>query len=885
VSFFGLSLRKIAASIVRPTQIPTAIALAVVVISGVIAERHTSSVAEQSLRAAVHSRISLIRSQIQGRVSGELQLVRGLAATIATEPDMDQARFSALSESLISDGAILRHVAAARGFVVAMIHPLQGNERALGLDYRNNETQKTAVERARDSRQLVLAGPVELVQGGQGLVGRFPIFVGRDRQFWGILSAVLDVPALYRASGIDDATADLEIALTGKDGMGVKGVTFFGSAGLLQRDPIVVDIPLPGGIWQLAALPRTGWNASGGNWQLRALILLAGVVLIAPIAAAGRLIEERQSHIRTLHSRERELQRLSRRLGLALETSRVGVWEYDIDSGDLFWDDRMNEIYGLPIDRGARSYNDWSARLHPDDLERARQDFVQAITETGSYHSEYRVVTPGGEVRSIRAIGSVYKDPDTTPKIIGVNWDVSADMALNDDLKRAKTLAEARNAELEAAKVQIEYNALHDSLTGLPNRRYLDEMLRREAVACAESGASIALLHIDLDRFKQINDTLGHAAGDAMLIHAAKVLSSNLRREDFVARIGGDEFVLLCRDASNAELVTLAGRIIAQMRQPVAFQGHECRFGVSVGIARETGRQVDANHMLVNADIALYRAKNRGRNRFEFFSDALQAEVVSTKRLADEILKGIEADEFIAYYQPQFDARTLDVVGVEALARWRHPSQGLLAPDAFLHIAEDINVVATIDRLILEQTLGHLRHWNASNQLVPRASVNVSSRRLHDEDLIANLQQLDIPWGTISFELVESIYLDESDEIVGWNIDRIKDLGIDVEIDDFGTGYASIVSLLKLKPRRLKIDRQLVMPIVASPAQSNLVASIIEIGKSLGVEVVAEGVETMEHARMLRDLGCDILQGYAFSGAISAIELDSFLRAQRWRAA
>jgi EAL domain-containing protein (putative c-di-GMP-specific phosphodiesterase class I) len=251
--------------------------------------------------------------------------------------------------------------------------------------------------------------------------------------------------------------------------------------------------------------------------------------------------------------------------------------------------------------------------------------------------------------------------------------------------------------------------------------------------------------------------------------------------------------------------------------------------------------------------------------------------------VADEILSGLERNEFVAFYQPQFDAHTLDMVGVEALARWQHPTLGLKSPDAFLAIAEELNVVATIDRLILEQSLADLDRWAAAGIGVPRASVNVSLRRLHDEDLIKGLRQLDIQPGRISFELVESIYLDENDAIVGWNIDQIKDLGIDIEIDDFGTGYASIVSLQKLRPKRLKIDKQLVDPIVEEPGQRRLLASIVDIGKSMGIEVVAEGVETMEQARLLRELGCDILQGYAFAKPMSAGDLAGFITEQRWR--
>jgi diguanylate cyclase (GGDEF)-like protein len=539
----------------------------------------------------------------------------------------------------------------------------------------------------------------------------------------------------------------------------------------------------------------------------------------------------------------------------------------------------MNEIYGLPADGGARDYSHWRSHLHPDDLDRAVEDFRIAVEVTGSYHSEYRIVTDAGECHNIRALGTVYRDAGTSAKIVGVNWDVSADVALNESLLQANRQMDARNAELEAAKARIEHNALHDSLTGLPNRRYLDDFLGRCAAGCALDGRRLALLHVDLDRFKQINDTLGHAAGDAMLVHASRVLQANVQDDDFVARIGGDEFLLVVRTSGedDAELALIADRIITQMRQPVAYQGHECRFGLSVGIAMASGEDVGAERLLINADIALYRAKSRGRNRYEFFTEALQAEVVRTKRVADEILQGLEGAEFLPYFQPQVDATTLELVGVEALARWVHPTEGLLAPARFLEVAEELSVVSNIDRIILEQSLMQLGRWRAEGVVVPRISVNVSARRLRDENLVPHLRHLDIEPGTVAFELVETMFLDESEEIVRWNLDAIRDMGIDIEIDDFGTGYASVVSLLQLKPQRLKIDRQLIMPVTTSLSQRRLVASIIEIGKSLDIEVVGEGVETMAHAEILRELGCDILQGYALGRPMSGADLSVFM--------
>lgn len=861
-------------------------ALAVIVLFGLFAEYQNNLVYRQDARANVLAEASIIRAKLEGNISANLQLVRGFIATLATEPEMDQARFDELAANLFAEDSQLRSMAIAPDLIITMTYPLAGNEQAIGLDYRVHEAQREAAMRVMSTGEMVLAGPVDLVQGGTGFIGRFPVYVdGPDgKLFWGLVAAVIDSNRLYRDSGLLDASSSIDIGIIGKDALGDVGKQFFGSSALFDNDPVLTEVLVPSGSWLIGAVPRGGWNTTPPNaWQLRLLTMLLGALIVFPMVVGGRLMEERQRTLTELGSREAELQRLSRRLSLALEASRIGVWEYNMITGEVVWDERMNEIHGMPADGGARRYEDWRDRLHPDDVERAREDLRIAVEVTGHYVSDHRIVTPDGEIRNIRAIGRVYGDSSPNARVIGVNWDVTDDVALNERLMRANRLSEARNAELEATKARIEHNALHDALTGLPNRRYLDEVLTRYAELQTAEGGQLALLHIDLDRFKQINDTLGHTAGDAMLVHASKVLLSKLRAGDFVARIGGDEFVVVCLGGSPEVLVRLAERIIETMRQPVNYEGHECRFGVSVGIAMDDGERLDPQRLFINADIALYRAKDRGRNRYEFFSEALQADVVNTKRTADEILNGLENDEFVPFYQPQFDAHTLEVVGVEALARWNHPSGTLVAPIGFLSVAEDLNVVSTIDCAILEQALHDHAKWTAAGIKIPHLSVNVSARRLQDEGLVTSLRKLDIAPGMVSFELVESIFLDESDDVVLFNIDQIKDLGIDVEIDDFGTGYASIISLTKLKPKRLKIDRQLVQPIVDSQSQRQLVASIVDIGKSLGIQVIGEGVETLAHARILRDLGCDTLQGYAFAKPLSADELAAFIASDSWR--
>jgi len=874
---------RFGAALLRPSVAPAAITLVVMCAITWFAVEQNQAVYHQRMRADVLKEMSVVRAKLEGNITADIQLVRGLVTVIANEPDMQQARFARLAGKLLGEHSHIRNIAGAPDMVVSLMYPLEGNERAIGLDYRNNEAQREATMRARQTGQMVLAGPVELVQGGRGFIGRFPVFTGEARQprFWGVVSAVIDEARLFEASGLTDPALDIEIAISGRDGLGNLGGQFYGSPAVLDGQPLTASVVLPSGEWIISAIPRGGWPAVAPNsWIIWISYLALTVLLTAPVFFAGQLMEERHRNLSALSSREGELRRLSRRLGLALESSQVGVFEYDLETRELLWDDRVNAVFGLPRDGGTRHYEDWSSTLHPQDRRQAEDEFREAVEVTGRYYSEYRIVTPQGVVRNVRAIGTVYKDAGSTAKIVGVNWDVSADVALNDALKRVNRLSEMRYAELESAKAAIEHNALHDSLTGLPNRRYLDEVLRARA---EHPGGILALLHVDLDRFKQINDTLGHAAGDAMLVHAAQTLRANVGPEDFVARIGGDEFVVvsMIRDG-EPDLAALADRIIMKMRQPVLYEGHECRCGVSVGIASESRRERDPNRLLINADIALYRAKSRGRNRYEFFTAALQAEVVRTKRVADEILHGLEAGEFLPYYQPQFDARTLEVTGVEALARWRHPTQGILPPAQFLDVAEDLNVVSAIDRIVLEAALRDFALWEQRGLEIPKIAVNVSARRLQDEQLIASLRDLRFEPGRLAFELVESIFLDETDDMVRWNAEQIKDLGIDVEIDDFGTGYASIVSLMKLKPKRLKIDRQLVFPIVSSPAQRRLVASIVDIGRSLDIEVVGEGVETMEHAAILRDLGCNMLQGYAFAAPMDAEALGGFIAGRGW---
>lgn len=868
------------------THLPTVLAILVVLAAGIYGESQNRVLHHAALRADVSDRLGLIRAKLEGNINGNIQLVRGVVSAVAQSPDMQPYQFHRLADHVMRSNSHLINIAAAPNLIIAMVHPTEGNEKVIGLDYRATPKQREAALRARDTKELVLAGPVDLIQGGRGFIGRFPVFIpdhDGTEYFWGLISAVINADDLYADSGLLDPALPIEIAIVGADATGANGRQFFGDPSVLESEPVKLDIVLPFGSWEISAIPQGGWDKVPPNTGLlRLLWMFAGLLVIGPTYWTGRLLRERRAHIRESQASQAELARLSRRLNLALESSRIGIWELNLETSELVWDDRMKELYGVALEGETHYAQDWEKTLHPADRQRALEEFEHSIEAGTTYRSQYRIRTPDGQSRTIRAIGAQHTDANGVRYVSGVNWDVSDDVEMQSRLESARWHAEARNDQLEAAKAKMEHNSLHDALTGLPNRRFLDHRLA-ELSQNARRTDRISVLHIDLDRFKQINDTLGHAAGDAMLIHAAGILRSHVRDSDFVARIGGDEFVVMCvSSGSDATVENLATRIIEEMRKPVDYEGNECRFGVSIGIAASSDPERDPRQLLVDADIALYRAKNLGRNRFETFTEELHAEIIETKQTADDIMKAIERNEMVPYFQPQFDATTLEIVGAEVLARWNHPTKGLLGPDAFLKPAEELNVIGTIDRMIFEQVLTQRSLWAAKGVEIPKIAVNVSASRLRDKELIGLIEDLEIKPGTISFELLESTFLDSSDELVSENIRRLAQLGVDIEIDDFGTGYASIVSLLQVQPRRLKIDRQLIMPIVETERSRQLVSSIVDIARSLGVETIAEGVETMEHARILRDLGCCDLQGYAFAPALTSEEFVAFASGRSW---
>jgi diguanylate cyclase (GGDEF)-like protein len=429
---------------------------------------------------------------------------------------------------------------------------------------------------------------------------------------------------------------------------------------------------------------------------------------------------------------------------------------------------------------------------------------------------------------------------------------------------------------LESSKIAAQHRSNHDDLTGLLNRRGLRQAFRK--LVAGNSGLPhMTLFQIDLDGFKNINDTAGHTAGDKLLALVGKQLREIAPPHSIVGRIGGDEFVVASPDIGTARQDAFLVELNGWIQRPHIVSKHRLRVGASVGTTTSTisGEQLD--DMMVDADIALYAAKKSGKNRAVTFDPQLKSKAHALMQTADEVIQGMEKDEFEPFFQTQHDTRTGALVGVEILARWRHPAKGLLAPAAFMEALQEAGRAAAFDDHILRRALDRILELEKTGVVFPKVSFNVSFQRLTEPDLIQSLQSVPGIKSRISFELIESVFFDNlSDEEVDV-VTALRDLGIGIEIDDFGTGHASIIALTRLKPDLLKIDRALISPLCRHPEQIKLIRAIVDMAQGLGIEVLAEGVETEEEIQKLRMIGVDYAQGYAFSKPMSVDDLQGFL--------
>ena len=571
------------------------------------------------------------------------------------------------------------------------------------------------------------------------------------------------------------------------------------------------------------------------------------------------------------------LLRSEARLGLAQRIAKIGNWEWHPETGQFSASSELCRLMGLrPQDFGG-TLDAFLQAVDAEDRDGVDKALRSILTDRTPCDIDHRIMLPNGSdfVVNLQA-EAVFDDRLKTLTIVGTAQDIS----------------ERKRSEREIHRL-----AYYDSLTGLPNRVLFKDRVTRAIGHGRRYRYPLALLFLDLDRFKMINDTLGHNVGDLLLKHVADRLADTVRHSDSIgrsaegeqthelARLGGDEFTVLLtnlRDVQDASKV--ARRVLEALARPFLVGGHEIFVTVSIGIAifPVDGDSVDV--LLKNSDTAMYHAKEQGRNTFQYYSNAMNAAANERLILEGEVRYATERQEFVVYYQPQIDLSSGRLIGAEALIRWQHPQRGLLSPRDFLQAASDTGMIRTIDEWVLRTVCRQSRAWQQRGLAAPRVSINISNSLFHGATLVKAVEEAFFETGLapdrLELELTESIAMRNVCTSITV-LQQLKAMGVQLSIDDFGTGYSSLSCLQRLPVTRVKIDQSFIRELLSGVQPVPIVRAIIAMAHSLQLEVLAEGVEDERQRSILLGEGCDQAQGYLFGMPMPAAELEILLQPAR----
>ncbi|MEC4677509.1 MAG: EAL domain-containing protein, partial [Nitrospirota bacterium] len=427
-------------------------------------------------------------------------------------------------------------------------------------------------------------------------------------------------------------------------------------------------------------------------------------------------------------------------------------------------------------------------------------------------------------------------------------------------------------SSIKRSQEELNYLAHHDALTGLPNRLLFIDRLKHALMRAEREGNHPAVLFLDLDRFKNINDSLGHPIGDIVLQGTATRLSKLVRKEDTVARLGGDEFVVLIESVSEVQDVAqLAEKVIASFDIPFRVKAHHLHLSVSVGISLYPQDGKDTETLIRNADAAMYRAKEEGRNDYQFYTAALTTAVFERLTMETALRHALKNEELVLYYQPQYSMKTGKVIGAESLIRWQHPDLGFILPDRFIPLAEESGLIEPIGKWVLRTACRQMRTWLDEGLVLRHMAVNISGVQVQRGAFVQTvreaLQDMDLDPGHLELEIIETFIMQKTDWAISI-LDELKSLGVRMAIDDFGTGYSSLSYLKRLPVDKLKIDRSFIRDIAHDTDDEAIVRAVVALGQSLQLEVNAEGLETESQYDFLKKLGCDEVQGFLYSEAL-----------------
>lgn len=652
----------------------------------------------------------------------------------------------------------------------------------------------------------------------------------------------------------------------------------------LSPDLVLMDVKMP----KLDGFSACSIMRSLSSGQDAAIVLVTGLEDFASISRAfdvgatdfvtkpvnWPLLRHRVRYLLRAGKAFRNLRQSEKRLSMAQNIANMGNWDWDIEKNIVYCSSQMYRIFGLPeADNFPHSYEIFMQRVHRNDQNSIVQQVRKALEAKTPYSVDYRIVLPDGTCRNVHEQADIVTDEKGKA--------VSMHGTVQDITERISAEEKIRNL------------SYYDRLTGLPNRELFLEHFNRALYAAQRDGGKVALLYLDLDRFKRINESLGHTAGDKLLKQISVFLADSIRSSDVLAktspagkkdltisRLGGDEFtILLTKLSDESHAGRVAQRILDLLSQPIKIGSQDIYISGSIGITLYPSDGEDVDTLLKNADVAMYHAKETGRNSFQFFSEQMNKRAMEKLSIETELKKALEKNELLLYYQPQIDLKSGKLAGVEALVRWQHPRLGMVPPGLFIPIAEETGLIVEIGRWVLAEACRQSKQWQLAGFAPIRMGVNISSLQFKHQNLETLveeiLQQTGLDPHFFKLELTESAIMQNVAQ-VNETLVALKKIGVKLAVDDFGTGYSSMSYLKKFPLDTLKIDRSFVMDITTDANDAAIIKAIIALAKNLGLSTIAEGVETQEQLSFLQEQFCDEIQGFFISRPLPHDEVERF---------
>lgn len=1072
-------------------------------------------------KAQVTSKLANLRTQLEGEVRSTFAVTDGIAQLLRLDGGISSEHFEGMSRQAIASQPHIHHIALAPNDVVRDVFPREGNEKVMGMDYRKVPDQYGALLWSREHEASLLAGPVELVQGGRGFIYRRPVFVKNssgDEVYWGNASVVSDVFQLLDAGGVNMAS-NLQVALRGKDGLGADGGTFFGNSKIFHGEAVTTDVEVPGGTWQVAALPKNGWPTTSlfSSPLFTISLICTGffTLFAAQLSKNHRVIRQRHTELakeiedrqivelslvqsearfRALFERSPDPICILRPGGICTEANAAAIKVFGFRDLEKLHQIKATDIsptlqsdgqstmakaqamLEIALENGVHRF-DWlhkraDGTIFPAELtlctvtlsgepmlyavvrdissqkqaEKAlsiqkallldivdnapsliyvydtegrlrlcNRMFEQAV---GSTFQEMEGNTreghlPAGEARALRkkdkkvlSSGGILRFEDQLQKhgrthtylttkcvlrgtegqatgVLGISTDITEIKKNTEQLRLAgividntsdgviitnarghilsvnaaftnisgfsaeesigfkphllvsdqqntafyhgilKHLKETgfwrgelwnrrKNGEqypewltintvyndtgkvinyvavfsdmsaINESQTDLERMSHFDPVTSLPNRSLFHERLQHSLDLSLSYNQALAVVVLDLDGFKTVNDSLGHSMGDLLLQQAATRFLSCVRSEDTVSRLGGDEFALILNNLTHpTDAIIIAKKLLNALQVPFDLKGTFTLLTASIGISVAPFDSETPEQLLRQADTAMYGAKEGGRNDYRFYQPEMTLRAQERLNTERFLRRAVLNHEFEVWYQPKINLLNNNVAGAEALIRWRDPVQGLVSPAEFIPLAENTGLIVQIGEQVIDIVCRDIRRWTDLGIAPGVIAVNVAAMQIDRSDLVgtimSTLEEYDLSANVLEVEVTESLMMaspEHSREVLS----TLQSLGVTTAIDDFGTGYSSLAYLKLLPINSLKIDRTFISDLPHDPNDVAITKTIVELGHALGFKIIAEGVETEEQSKFLKEIGCDQGQGYLYGRPMPAPDYEIWLK-------